>query len=214
MRSSLIPAVLLFILAPECPGQTGCPRVVPSIIHLYLPAALPPGPHSFVQDTASVWVFCDNAPVGGLPLNAFVTGSSLVTVFSDGVSRAGSATNTLCPNLEVSAVNTDVAPQRRTEQAVIQIAAGGGTVALPVTVTITDAAFVQTSGTSVLFRFPGDASSQSLAVWFPNARAALPFTAGASSPWLSASPAGGAGYTDLNIQANPSSLANGDNFSS
>ena len=109
-------------------------------------------------------------------------------------------------------MSTAVAPQRRIEQAVIQIAAGGGTIALPITVTITDASFVQTSDTSVLFRFPGDSSSQRLAVWFPNARATLPFTAGASSPWLSASPAAGAGYTDLNIQANPSNQANGDCF--
>jgi len=161
-----------------------------------------------------VWVFCDSAPVGGVQFTAIVTGSPLVIAVSDRVARAGSDTTYLWPNLEVSAVSTDVAPQRRTEQAVIQIAAGGGTVALPVTVTITDAPFVQTSDTSVLFRFPGDAYSQSLAVWFPNARAALPFTTGASSPWLSVSPIGGVGYTDLKIQANPSSLANGDNFGS
>src|SRR5690348_7152648 len=112
--SNLITTALLLSLVPVCPGQSGCPRVVPSNIHLYLPAALPPGPHSFVQDTASVWVFCDNAPVGGLPLHAFVTGSSLVTALSDGVTRAGSDTTYLWPNLKITAVSTAVAPLRRT----------------------------------------------------------------------------------------------------
>lgn len=215
MRASLIPVILLFSSASMCPGQSAGPRVVPSDIHLLLPATLPPGPHPFVEDTASAWVFCDSAPVGGVPFNVTVGGSALVTASLDGMARAGSDTTYLWPNLEITALSTAVAPQRRTEQAIIQIAAECGTVSLPVTVTITDQPFLQTSADSVLFRFPGDASSsQRLAVWFSNAQATLPFTAGGNSEWLSASPVSGGGYTDVNIQVNPSNQANGDYFGS
>jgi hypothetical protein len=107
-----------------------------------------------------------------------------------------------------------IAPPQRTEQATVQIRASGEVVNLPVTVTITNAPFIRASDTTLLYRIPGDSSSQTLSVWIPNARTPMPFSAASNSPWLSVNPAGGAGYTDLGLQINPANLTTGDYFGS
>jgi hypothetical protein len=192
------------------------PASSPSSIHLYLPVALPPGPHPFVLDQADIWVFCDTAPVGGVPFEAKVTGSTLVRadIMAGDTARAGSDTEYLWPNLRVSSMSTAVASLPRTENATVEIHAGSGVVTLPVVVTVTNAPFLHTSETTQSFRIPGDALSQSLPIWFPNPQTALSATTAGNAGWLSVSPGRGTGYTDLNVSVNTAGLSAGDYFSS
>lgn len=216
MRGSISnTAVLLVTLAVACAGQSTCPRVVPSSIHLFLPESLPPGPHPYVRDFADVWVFCDGAPAGGVPFQVTSSGSQLVSTnqFSNSHALAESDTLSLWPNLRVTALSMAVAPAVGTQQASIQINAGGGSISLPVTVTFTAASFTHSYETALAFRFPGDASFQSEPLWFPNARTSIGFVAGAESTgWLSVSPVSGSGYTELGVQADPASVALGSYF--
>ena len=215
-RTPLMMVVFLLSVPSLGYSQGGCPRLVPSSIHLYLPVALPPGPHPFVLDRTSVWVFCDTAPVGGVPFDFKVTGSALVRaeVFSGDTARAESDATYLWPNLQISAMSTAIAPRPRTVEATVEIHAGGGVATLRVIVTITGAPFLRTSETTLGFRMPGDSPWQSLPFWFPNATKALSATAAVDSSWLSVSPSSGTGYTELKVAIDPANLSPGSYFGS
>ncbi len=204
--------LLAFLLSGPalCLGQTSCPRVFPSSIHLYLPAALPPGPHPFVLNEARVWVFCDTAPSSGLPIQATVAGSDIVTADASSNALAESNTSYLWPNLAVTALSTALTPVLTTQQASVQIRVGDAVATLPVTVTFTSKPIIHASESSLGFRFPGDAPSQDEPVWFPNAQTPLQFSVDSQSDgWLTVTPVSGSGHTELSVQADSSSATQG-----
>ena len=207
MRLSIVIGTM-FLLAMPCQAESECPRVFPSALHLYLPAPLPPGSYPFAYDSAGVWVFCDTAPPAGVTFQANVTGSALVGI--EWVSApAQRPSETTWQNLKVHALNRAVSPAKGTQEAVVEITAGGVVARLPVSVTVTDAPFVKLRDPTISM---SDLDSEvNSALWFPNAVAAMPFTLlPDSSSWLAVNPSGSSGYTDFFLSRTSESLPGGE----
>ncbi len=209
MRLSILIGTM-FLLAMPCAGESGCPRVFPSALHLYLPAQLPPGSYPSAYDSAFVWVFCDTAPPSGVTFTAEVTGSRLVGI-EWVAGPAQRASETTWQNLSIRALNRAVSPAKGTQEAVVEITAEGVVARLPVSVTVTDSPFLKLRDPTIPISEVDYAVNSAL--WFPNAVAAMPFTlVPESSSWLAVSPSGGSGYTDFSLRRTSESLAGGEYF--
>ena len=208
-----VTTVLSLALAAICPGQSSqCPRMVPSEVRMFLPVSHPPGPYPYVRTTAQVWVFCDGAPTGGVPIQA-VPSDSRMAAFVSEMARSAFDTTYQWPNLILTATSSAVAPPAGTYRVPVAISTADGRAAsLPVSLTFTAEPFARVSGTALLFTsVPWSMNDQDLTVWFPNATTALPFTVAAESAgWLSVTPASGAGYTKLTVHVDPTRVTPGD----
>ncbi len=233
-RTSMV-AALTMILSGILAAQTRCPQVQPASLSFFLPLTVPPGVHPYTRDAQGVWIFCDGArPLYGTSTALNVSGSDAVTLTLQLAKVNGSQTATaygssdpsaqnLSPSLTVTAFNIAPAPLAITQSDVIEIADPMGvapSLKLPVTVTYTDAPIARLSASSMLFTQDYPLSSSpvqtgNVSVWFANSSTPLSFMATAeSSGWLSVSPGGGAGYSDLTITADASNLAAGSYFGS
>ena len=214
MRPSLFCVLLMTGFAAAARGETGCPRVYPASVHLFLPASLPPGPYPYVEDAAEVWVECDNAPAGGVPIDVRVTGSAPVDL-EWAVQTVYRPADTTWQNMKVRAMSRAITPVLGTRQAQIEITAAGQTVILPVEVTTTDAVFAKPELATFYMGFlsPSLIDIGRAGIWFPNAQSPVSFAVTTDSPgWLSTSPAGGYGYTRIEPVADTSLLPGGESF--
>ena len=195
--------VCMLLFEGFSPAQ--CPRIFPASVHLYLPATPPPGPYPFVYESAAVWVSCDTAPATGLLVEAKVTGTVPVSIMPEW-SMAYRPLDTIDPNLHLFVLSHAIGPALGTQEGAIEISVGGQIAKLPVSVTITDAPFIKPYDTTIeLDRTP------QTAIWFPNARTALPFMLSLPpSGWLATGVSSGSGYTRLFTSISSSSLPGGE----
>lgn len=213
MRNQLTAGLALsFAVAGLCTGQsTQCPRIVPAEVHMFLPAALPPGPYPFVREQVQAWVYCDTAPTGGVVIQA-IPSDSRTSVVVSGTARSPSDSTYQSPNLEITTMSTSIGSPGTFNAPVKILTPDGRTASLPVTVTITAAPLIRLSDSVLVFTSEaGSLDDEYLTVWTINAATPIPVSLTAESPgWLSVTPGNSIGYSKISVHVNPAQAALGD----
>lgn len=203
----LTPLLLLTATLPAQPPT--CPRMVPSHIGLTLSSDLIPGPYPYATASAGFWIFCDSAPLTtGVPVDMQIQGP--LTVFGMDRIYPESDRTYVFPFI-LRTLSTTVSHPAGDQPPALLINARDGHNVLPVTITFTDAPFIQVADKSLTFTFPGYSEAQSLTLWFANATTRMPFTVSTeNAPWLSVTPTSGSGYTEVTVRPDPTNLSFGN----
>ena len=207
-------------------AQANCPYAVPSTLEMFVSRTLPPGPHPYVRATAWVSVFCDSAPAGQGAAIHVSTDSPLLFHAGSPFNARSTSFDTLAypqsdlsyrlPTISINFIGTELNPDAGTRSYSVTIAVqGGASVSLPVNVTFTDAPFIGSSTSMIVFALPQGATPPEIDAqigdeyfWLCNTTSPLSMTVTAQSAgWFSVNPTGGTGYSMIQARGDPGSRA-------